>query len=104
MGKDVIDFNHDDGSATNTGQAIVAIDIAAFGDPEAFRLAVDTLSDDLRQSRRMASVDRIWLPGEQSHARRIENEREGIPIPATLLRTLDRLADDLGVARLAQIQ
>jgi L-2-hydroxycarboxylate dehydrogenase (NAD+) len=101
MGKDVIDFNHDDKSPTNTGQAIVAIDTGAFGDPDAFKRAVDTLSDDLRQSRRMPNVDRIWLPGEQSHARRIENERDGIPIAAPLLRTLDRLADDLGVARLA---
>ena len=32
MGSDVIDFNHDDTSATNTGQAIMAIDLAAFGD------------------------------------------------------------------------
>src|SRR5450432_2907561 len=32
MGKDVIDFNQDVSSATNTGQAIVAIDPAAFGD------------------------------------------------------------------------
>ena len=32
MGKDVIDFNHDDDSVTNTGQAICAINISAFGD------------------------------------------------------------------------
>src|SRR4030095_2286240 len=37
MGKDVIDFNRDDTSATNTGQAIVAIDVGAFGDIEAFK-------------------------------------------------------------------
>jgi L-2-hydroxycarboxylate dehydrogenase (NAD+) len=100
MGKDVIDFNHDDASATNTGQAIVAIDIAAFGDPRVFKDSVDVLIDDLRQSRRMPNVDRIWLPGEQSHARRVEYKRDGIPIAATLLSRLDQLADDLGVGRL----
>ena len=41
MGHDVIDFNHDDTSVTNTGQAIVAIDIAAFGDVAVFKDRVD---------------------------------------------------------------
>ena len=101
MGKDVIDFNHDDTSATNTGQAIVAIDIAAFGDVEAFKERVDALIDDLRGSRRMPNVDRIWLPGEQSNAKRIEYARDGIPIAASLRQNLDRLADELGIERLA---
>jgi LDH2 family malate/lactate/ureidoglycolate dehydrogenase len=100
MGKDLIDFNHDDASATNTGQAIVAIDIAAFGDLQAFKDRVDVLVEDLRQSRRMPHVDRIWLPGEQSHAKRVEYNRDGIPISAALLRNLDQLADDLRVKRL----
>ena len=101
MGKDVIDFNHDDASATNTGQAIVAIDVAAFGDVHGFKDRVDVLVDDLRQSRRMPNVERIWLPGEQSHAKRVEYDRDGIPISAPLLRSLDQLADDLRVKRLA---
>jgi LDH2 family malate/lactate/ureidoglycolate dehydrogenase len=100
MGKDVIDFNHDDASATNTGQAIVAIDVAAFGDLQAFKDRIDVLVDDLRQSRRMPHVERIWLPGEQSHAKRIAYHRDGIPISAPLLRSLDQLADDLRVKRL----
>ena len=101
MGRDVIDFNHDDASATNTGQAIVAIDVAAFGDLQGFKDRVDVLVDDLRQSRRMPNVERIWLPGEQSHAKRVEYDRDGIPISAPLLRSLDQLADDLRVKRLA---
>jgi L-2-hydroxycarboxylate dehydrogenase (NAD+) len=100
MGKDVIDFNHDDASATNTGQAIVAIDVAAFGDLQGFKDRVDVLVDDLRQSRRMPNVERIWLPGEQSQAKRVEYDRDGIPISAPLLRSLDQLADDLRVNRL----
>jgi L-2-hydroxycarboxylate dehydrogenase (NAD+) len=100
MGKEVIDFNHDDQSATNTGQVIVAIDVAAFGDLQAFKKSVDMLIDDLRQSRRMPNVDRIWLPGEQSDARRVANERDGIAIAAALLRNLDQLADELRVDRL----
>ncbi len=100
MGKDVVDFNHDDESATNTGQALVAIDISAFGDVNAFKDRVDALIDDLGGSRRMPNVDRIWLPGEQSSAKRIEYARDGIPISAGLRQNLDRLADELGVERL----
>ena len=40
MGRGVIDFNADDASATNTGQALVAIDPAAFGDLAAFKSAI----------------------------------------------------------------
>jgi L-2-hydroxycarboxylate dehydrogenase (NAD+) len=100
MGKDVIDFNHDDKTATNTGQAIVAIDLAAFGNLDAFKDRVDRLIDDLHGSRRMPNVDRIWVPGEQSSGKRIEYTRHGIPIPAALRQNLDRLADDLGIERL----
>lgn len=101
MGKDVVDFNDDDTSATNTGQAIVAIDIAAFGNLNGFKDRVDSLIDDLRGSRRLPDVDRIWLPGEQSSAKRLEYSRDGIPLATPLLQNLERLADDLGIERLA---
>jgi L-2-hydroxycarboxylate dehydrogenase (NAD+) len=100
MGRQVIDFNKDEKSVTNTGQAIAAIDPAAFGDPAAFRAAVDTLVRDLRASEKMPGHDRIWLPGEQSHERRIAYARDGIPIPPALAAALDKLAGELGVAPL----
>jgi LDH2 family malate/lactate/ureidoglycolate dehydrogenase len=100
MGRQVIDFNKDETSVTNTGQAVVAIDPAAFGDPAAFRAAVDTLVRDIRSSERLPGHNRIWLPGEQSHERRIAYTRDGIPLPPALLANLARLAADLGVAPL----
>ena len=42
MGRDVIDFNHDDDSVTNTGQAIAAINVAAFGDVATFKATSTT--------------------------------------------------------------
>ena len=101
MGKEVIDFNHDDTSATNTGQAIVAIDPAAFGDPLEFRKRVDTVVRDIRASERMPGVERIWMPGEQSNAKKIDYAKNGIPIPAVLKTNLDKLAAELGIAALA---
>lgn len=101
MGKEVIDFNHDDTSEANTGQAIVAIDIAAFGDVAAFKQRIDVLVRDLHASRRMPGVERIWLPGEQSQAKRVAYARDGIPIPAGLADNLKKFAAELGIASLA---
>jgi len=97
MGRDVVDFNKDDVTATNTGHAIVAIDLAAFGDVTAFKRRVDTVLRDLRASRRLPGVEAIHLPGEGSHAARDERTREGIPIPPALAASLDKLAADLGI-------
>jgi LDH2 family malate/lactate/ureidoglycolate dehydrogenase len=100
MGKDVIDFNHDDSSVTNTGQAIAAINVAAFGDIEVFKASVDTLIGDLRGSNRMPGVERIFVPGERSHETRSKRLSAGIPLAPALLRGLDQLAGELGIARL----
>jgi LDH2 family malate/lactate/ureidoglycolate dehydrogenase len=100
MGKDVIDFNHDDDSVTNTGQAICAINIAAFGDVATFKAAVDTLARDIRGSRRMPGVERIGIPGERSEETRVARGRDGIPIAPALKRGLDALAKELGIAAL----
>ena len=101
MGKQVIDFNHDDTTATNTGQAIMAIDPSAFGDVAQFKARVDTVVRDLRASERMPGVERIWVPGEQSHQKRIDYTTNGIPISPALKTSLDMLAADLGIAALA---
>ena len=100
MGKQVIDFNHDDTTTTNTGQAVMAIDVSAWGDVAAFKARVDTLVRELRASERMPGVDRIWLPGEQSHAKRTANERDGIALPPALRKQLDAFAADMGIPAL----
>jgi LDH2 family malate/lactate/ureidoglycolate dehydrogenase len=100
MGREVVDFNADDTRATNTGQAILAIDLAAFGDPAEFRRRVDALAREIRGSERLPGVDRIFLPGEQSAATRSRRAAEGIPVPPPLRVQLDGLADELQAPRL----
>jgi L-2-hydroxycarboxylate dehydrogenase (NAD+) len=97
MGKEVIDFNVDQNTPTNTGQAIMAIDISAFGDVSAFKQRVDVLIRDMRNSPRMPDVERIWLPGEQSHERRIAYARDGVPLAPALLKNLQALAEELNI-------
>ena len=101
MGRDVIDFNHDDDSVTNTGQAIAAINISAFGELAVFKARVDALVRDFRGSSRMPGVDRILVPGERSQETRAERTRDGIPIAPALMRGLDQVAIELGMTKLA---
>jgi LDH2 family malate/lactate/ureidoglycolate dehydrogenase len=101
MGKEVVDFNADDTTPTNTGHAIVAIDVEAFQPVAEFKRAVDTLVRDLRSSGTLPGFDRVRLPGEGSHAARADRLAHGVPIPAALGSALDALALDLKIARLA---
>jgi len=101
MGREVIDFNADDATPTNTGQAILAIDVAAFDDFQAFTKRIDALSRDIRGSQRMKGYERIFLPGEQSHARHEERSRLGVPVAPALLSSLNQLGEKLGIGRLA---
>ena len=102
MGKAVVDFNNDDTSVTNTGQAICVIDPAAFGDVQAFKQRVDQLVREIHASERMPGVDKIWVPGEQSHLKALHNRQHGITVPASLVRELDAVAVQLGVPTLVQ--
>jgi LDH2 family malate/lactate/ureidoglycolate dehydrogenase len=102
MGSDVIDFNNDDTSVTNTGQAIAIIDPAAFGDVQAVKRRVDKLVQEIHASERMPGVDQIWVPGEQSHQKRLKHLAHGIDIPTALTRQLDAVAQQVGVPTLAQ--
>ena len=99
-GRDVIDFNSDNTSKTNTGHAIVAINIAHFQPVDAFKRSVDAFVRDIRSSQRLPGVAAIRLPGEQSHARLAENTRLGVPLSAPLLKSLAQLAAELGIAAL----
>jgi L-2-hydroxycarboxylate dehydrogenase (NAD+) len=97
MGRDVIDFNQDAQTATNTGQAVVAIDPSAFGEVAQFKAAVDKLIRDLRASERLPGVERILMPGERSHETSARQKKEGIAIAPQLVHTLDRLAESLDI-------
>ena len=102
MGRDVVDFNADDVTPTNTGHCIVAINIEAFQPVAEFKKSVDALVRDLRNSERLPGVERIHIPGEGSHAARADRVKNGVPMPPSLMAALDTLAAELGVAPLGQ--
>jgi LDH2 family malate/lactate/ureidoglycolate dehydrogenase len=104
MGSQVIDFNKDFTTTTNTGQAIAIIDPSAFGDIDEFKQNVDRLVRELRGADRMPGVDRIWLPGEQSHQKRIDHEKNGVLLAPSLVKQLGELALQLKISPLSAVQ
>jgi L-2-hydroxycarboxylate dehydrogenase (NAD+) len=102
FGRDVVDFNADDASQTNTGHFIVAVDIARFSPLATFAAEVDRHLNDLRHSTRLPGVDVIRLPGERRRQCKLERERDGVPLPEGLIAQLDKLAGDLKIATLAE--
>jgi len=97
MGKDVVDFNADDTTPTNTGHVIVAINVEAFQPVADFKKSVDALIRDIRASQRLPGVDRIRLPGEGSRAARADRTKNGIPLAAPLAASLGALAAELKI-------
>jgi LDH2 family malate/lactate/ureidoglycolate dehydrogenase len=98
FGRDIVDFIKHPDAATNTGQSILAVRVDAFCPVEVFKRNVDMAVRSIRESQRLPGVERVWLPGEQSHNKRIERLTHGIPIPPTLRTSLAELAGELDIA------
>jgi L-2-hydroxycarboxylate dehydrogenase (NAD+) len=100
MGSEVVDFNADKTTVTNTGHFIIALDVARFVDPAVFAAEAQRQLDELRQSARLPGVARIRLPGDDRAVRRRERANAGVPLSPQVLARLAALADRLGIARL----
>src|SRR5579872_2340597 len=96
-GDDVVDFNKDDTTPTNTGQAICVLDIKRFAEPTAFKRQVDNVIRQLHGSALLPGFERIRLPGEDRAARIAERQEAGIPIPPELNAALDKMSAELGI-------
>jgi LDH2 family malate/lactate/ureidoglycolate dehydrogenase len=100
FGREVIDFVKEPGGTTNTGHAIVAVSVEAFAPAAAFKRQVDVAIRTMRTAERLPGVERVWLPGEQSHHKAQDRTANGIPMPKPLRASLDGAARDLGIAPL----
>jgi len=97
FGRDVVDFNADVETESNTGHFLIVLDISRFLALDEFKADVDHHIQDLRTSRLMPGHDRIRMPGEARAARITERSRQGVPLSAALLARLDDLAKRLGI-------
>ena len=61
---------------------------------------MDRVIREIRESKRMEGVERIWLPGEIEHYRIQERLKNGIPLAPIVVSNLRQLADELQLADL----
>jgi LDH2 family malate/lactate/ureidoglycolate dehydrogenase len=97
FGRDVVDFNADSKTVTNTGHFVIALDIAAFTDVDEFKRNVDDIWAQMKSSEKLPGFSDIRLPGERLAATIADNTANGIPIPAALGKALDELAVSMNV-------
>jgi LDH2 family malate/lactate/ureidoglycolate dehydrogenase len=100
FGRDVVDFNAEQGRTSNTGQFVLALDVARFRPLEEFSREIDRHVRDLRASQPLPGTEAIRLPGEQRRRRRAERLRNGVPLPPQLVAELDALATELAISPL----
>ncbi len=97
FGEDVIDFNADSKTVTNTGHFVIALDISAFADVNEFKRDVDAIWAQMKSSDLLPGFSEVRLPGERLARTKAEYTKTGIPIPSALASRLSELADDLNI-------
>jgi LDH2 family malate/lactate/ureidoglycolate dehydrogenase len=100
FGSDVVDFTNDTTSPTNTGQFVAAIDIAAFGDLDAFTATASRVFAELRASPPLPGHDPVRIPGDGRNEARARRLARGLELHPNLRRELDKIAGELGIAAL----
>jgi LDH2 family malate/lactate/ureidoglycolate dehydrogenase len=102
FGRDIVDFNADPGTVTNTGQFVLVLDPSRFQKLDAFKAEVDRHIRSLRDSQALPGNDAVRLPGEQRAKRRADRLSNGLALPGELLAQLDKLAGELSIKPLRQ--
>jgi LDH2 family malate/lactate/ureidoglycolate dehydrogenase len=102
FGRDIRDSNAEQAKETNTGQFVVALDVARFLPLDQFGAEVDRHVRDLGNSARLPGFDEIRIPGQGRQARREDRQKNGVPLSTTLIKQLDALGRSLGISPLTE--
>jgi len=97
FGRNVVDFNRDPAAVNNSGHMIMAMRVDNFQPVETFKGEMDRVIREIRASKRMEGIDRIWLPGEMEHYRIRERLERGIPLAEAVVVQLRKLAAELNL-------
>ncbi|MFN7920946.1 MAG: Ldh family oxidoreductase [Bryobacteraceae bacterium] len=79
------------------GHFFLAIDIAAFDDPQQVKLRADAAVRQIRESRKAQGAEALYAPGGLEAEIEARYRREGIPLNAVTLEALRRVANELSV-------
>ena len=93
IGSEVTDLYQDFDRNQNVGTFLWALDISAIMPVEEFMDRLDQLIDEVKASKLLPGVDRVYVPGEKGFLMKEENLRLGVPITTAVLKDLNALGD-----------
>lgn len=96
FGREVVDFQRDHATPTNTGQAMLVMRSDLFMDVDEFKQRMDHQLREFHESESMTD-EPIRLPGDRAVETEEENRRLGIELRDSLVAQLQELADRLGL-------
>ncbi|WP_107102377.1 Ldh family oxidoreductase [Streptomyces phaeochromogenes] len=93
-------FHSDDPKARKHRQnaLLIALDPAAFGDPDRFTADVDTTLSTLKGLPSADGAAGVFYPGERSAAVAAERAEKGVPVTPKVWRELTESAERFGIA------
>ncbi len=83
---------------SRSGHFLLALDIAAFGEREAFEARMEQMIDEVKAVPLAPGSDEILYPGELEARNEARHAREGLELPEKTLADLRGEAARLGVA------
>lgn len=98
FGSDVVDFTNDTATETNTGQFVMALNVAAFGMTDNFADNAARVFDEMRASAPLPGHDPVRIPGDGKGAAASQRRENGLALNSALRRDLVALAQEYGIA------
>lgn len=92
---------YDPSKPADVGHFLIAIKPDLFMSIEEFKERMDYLYDRVRQSDRMAGVDRIYFPGEIEQLMKERRLKEGLPLVQAEIDALNKEAERVGAASIS---
>jgi LDH2 family malate/lactate/ureidoglycolate dehydrogenase len=85
------------------GHLFMALDPQLFMSRDEFKKRIDEMIGQIKDVQRPDGAEGpVYLPGERGSERKQKGLKEGIPMLASTISLLDKLADELGVGRLTR--
>jgi len=84
-------------TALRLGHFFIAVDVAAFADPDAFRKTAGDILRQLRASAKAPGHDRIYTAGEKEYLAWMEKKDQGVKLDPALQKEILQLKKDFGL-------
>jgi len=97
LGKATAPSNWQPNTHINVGHFFAALNPAIFTPLDEYKTRMELLIKELKGSKLLEGVERIYVPGEIEYEKRDKRLREGIPFPPATLDRLEQFGKEMGI-------